>query len=207
MSKLLRMALEEASDGKANTEIEHVFYARVPDRAVLEQAAGWEHQEQWEIRIPKTDSNAGNGRVRIRMTQGPEKAKEYVLTTKTFKDNGDRIEVPIPTTEDHFEQFKLLSECGMRKDRYFFPVEGTDLVWEVDMFYQPGSVIGSKEYYEWCKIDLEVADRSAPIPPLPFALEDVIAAPYGKRTPEEEAIVSKLHGEVFATRNVHLQVA
>jgi hypothetical protein len=207
MSKnLLRraLALEEVADGVAFREIEHVLYARVPNFEELKKAASSEHQEQWEIKIPKTAENSSAGSMRIRRTVKNSDQVEYVLTTKTVMGSeGDKLEVPIPTTLDNFQQFKRFSNRGMVKDRYFFPVEGTDLVWEVDMFYRPGATIGSGDYHEWCKIDLEVKDRAAPLPPLPIELTDVIAAPYGKRSEAEEAKVTSLYHNEFITKNEH----
>lgn len=205
MKSLLRLALEEASDGVVKNEIEHVIYGRIPDFSVLEKAASMEHQEQWEIPIAKTEKNAAKGSMRVRKTIVTDRAPEYVYTTKAqYNASGDRKEVPIPTTEDHFALFRLLSEKGMRKDRYFFPVEDSDLVWEVDVFYLPGAEVGSKQYCPWCKIDLEVPSRSVAIPPLPIPLEDVIVAPYGQRTEAEEARVTSLYANEFITRNMHV---
>lgn len=198
--KLLRIALEEASDGKMFKEIEHVFYGRLIDIEELKKAASVESQEQWEIRIPKTEENANSGSIRIRKTTVGDAEPEYILTTKVSAGGGDKIEVPIPTTADNFEQFKILSFAGMRKDRYHFPVEGTDLVWEVDMFLKPEG-----GYHEWVKIDLEVSDRGAAIPSLPIELKDVITSDYGMRTEAEELQVSALYAHTFITKNVHLK--
>ena len=200
---LLRMALEEISNGVAFKEIEHTFYGRISDMKDLELAASSEHQEQWQLRIPKTAENAGSGGIRVRKTI-PSGGSEvqYVLTTKLKSgDEGDQIEVPIPTTEDNFEQFKKLSTDGMIKDRYFFPVPDSELVWEIDMFFLPGRGAGSKEYYDFCKIDLEVKDRSAPIPELPIHFTELITAKFGDRTDAEEARVNALYHNEFVAKN------
>jgi CYTH domain-containing protein len=202
---LLRIALEEASDGRAHRECEHTFYGRIEDFSVLDQAASMEHHEQWEVRVPKTEANGGKGRFRVRKTIIDGKVPEYVLTCKTkIGDTGDELEVSVPTTEPMFEQFKLMSEQGMIKDRYHFPVEGSDLVWEVDMFYLPGAEVGSRKYFSWCKIDLEVDNRNTPIPGLPFEFAEIIMAEEGNRTADEEAQVRRLYDTEFNTRNVHL---
>lgn len=200
------LALEEASDGKAFREIEHTFYARLSNVGDLAKAASQEHQEQWELRFPKTTQNGGSGSVRIRKTIVGQGVPEYVLTTKTLASHdGDKIEVPVPTTEPMFRQFKLMSEKGMVKDRYHFPIEGTELVWEVDMFLMPGGQVGVGPYHEWCKIDLEVKSREATIPPFPLDTEELITAPFGKRTEEEEAKITALYESGFTMKNVYLR--
>lgn len=206
LSRIVRVALEEQSNGVAVKEVEHVIYAQLASMDVLKNASGMEHQEQWEVKIPKTDLNASPGQTRIRKTVKDNASPDFVLTVKTPSgDKEGRLEVSIPATEAMFTQFKLLSEKGMIKDRYFFPIEGTDLVWEVDMFYKKGAQPGSGEYEPWCKIDLEVPDLEAPLPPLPEGFLDPISAPYGKRTEAEEARVSALYQNEFMSANVYLK--
>lgn len=205
MRKLLRLALEERDDGQGQIECEHTFFGKLSNLEYLDRATSVEHQEQWELKFPKTDKNGGDGRIRIRKTIETGKAPAYVLTCKTkVGSNGDEMEVPVPTTEAMFEQFKLLSEKGMVKDRYIFPIEGSELVWEIDLFYLPGAEVGSRKYFNWCKIDLEVPDRNTPIPPLPIVFSELITAPEGKRTEAEEQIVRGLFDTAFITPNVHL---
>jgi hypothetical protein len=205
MLRLVQMALEEASTGEAVKEVEHTLYARIEDFEILKNADEKEHQEQWEIKIPKTDENASKGTCRIRKTVVEAHDPEFVLTMKTpATDKEGRIEVAIPATEAMFAQFRMLSEFGMIKDRYTFKIEGTDLKWEVDMFYKKGAQVGSGDYEPWCKIDLEVVDLEAPLPPLPEGFADVIAAPYGKRSEAEEARVSALYKNEFLTVNPYL---
>lgn len=207
LSHKLRLALEEENaDGKAHVEVEHVLYARVVDFSALDKAASYEHQEQWEIKLPKTDTNAGSFRIRIRKTVKPTGEIEYVQTTKTIdpRTKGN-MEVSVPVTEDVFTQFKIGSDAGMMKDRYFFPVnDGSGLVYEVDMFFKPGAQPGSKEYHDWCKIDLEVPSLEMAMPPIPEGFTDIISAPFGKRTEQEEARVTSLYHNEFRTKNVYL---
>jgi hypothetical protein len=87
----------------------------------------------------------------------------------------------------------------MIKDRYFFPVDGSDLVWEVDMFLKPEG-----GYFDWCKIDLEVTNREDPIPPLPIEFANIITNQTGERTEEEEARVRSLYDVEFLAKNIHL---
>jgi CYTH domain-containing protein len=174
MSNLLRLALEEASDGKANKEIERVFYAKLSDFEQLKKADSYEDQEQWEVPVARTEKNGGEGRIRIRKTTFQDGRVEYVLTTK-LKMKGSRpgaqaaVEVSIPTTEANFAQFKILAENGMIKRRYHFPAGG--LVWEIDVF--PGCDKG-KTQCDWVKIDLEMPSTSTAIPELPIQYDELI---------------------------------
>jgi len=201
-----RISFEEIADGKAFKEIEHTFYARLDDFDQLKKAISFEHQEQWELKFPRTDKNAGNGSIRVRKTVVGNSPEEYVLTVKTvLNGDGDKMEVPIPTTKAMFDQFRVLSEKGMKKDRYFFPIEGSDLRWEVDVFHSPGNDVAAGQYCPWVKLDLEVKDRSAAIPPLPMAFAEIITEPYGERTKEEEMQVCLLYEKFFTMRNQFLK--
>lgn len=195
-----RLSMEENADGKAFREIEYTFYARLSNQDELFKAARKEHEEQWELKIDKTDQNASKGSIRIRKTVEDGKEPVYVITTKIpVPGTDDKDEVPVPTTVAQFEAFRYMCERGMIKDRYFFPVDGSDLVWEVDMFLRPEG-----GYYEWCKIDLEVESRDDPIPPLPIEFSSIITNQNGQRTPEEEQRVGALYQVEFLTKNVHL---
>ena len=202
----LGVALEDDSSGKAVKEIEMVFYAKVADKLELQNAQSSEHQEQWELKISKCETNAGNGQIRVRKTVKGDTAPEYVLTMKVqVNAAGDRIEVGIPTTEAMFNQFKVLCSLGMKKDRYFFPDATTGLVYEVDMFLLPGSKAGEFRYHDWCKIDLELQNHDQQIPPFPIKLETVITAQNGKRTSAEEKVVGDLYETMFRTKNEYLK--
>lgn len=191
------VAMEEVADGKAVKEIEYVFYARIKNMDDLLKANAKEHQEQWELKIPKKDGNASKGRVRIRKTIKENSEPEYVITTKVpVPGSNDSIETPVPTTQAQFDSFKLFCEDGMTKDRYTFEVEGSDLVWEVDVFLKPEG-----GYYDWCKIDLEVDEMDGNIPPFPIDFADIITNQTGERTQEEESRVRALYESDFRTPN------
>lgn len=216
----LRVSLEEQSDGKVEKEKEHVFYGRVTDFSQLLKAGAIEHQEQWEVRIPKSSKNAASGRIRVRKTIPRQDRSlgepEYVLTTKVNNDgnSGDALSVAVPTTAEGLLVFKALAPTGMIKERFTFDA-GNGLKWEVDVFYKP-EVIAAKDFQiavlspdmtdfsmfsDWVKIDLEVEDLGAEIPQFPIALERVVSAPYGKRTPEEEQLVTSLYENIFSAKN------
>jgi len=193
------IALEEASDGKAVQEVEHVIYGRITDFDQLKDAASMETQEQWEVRIPKTDKNAGKGSIRVRKTVIAGGDPTYVITTKIPTNaDGDKMELPLPSNESNFIQFKFLAEQGLIKNRYHFPIVGTDMVWEVDVFPKEGG-----GYHEWCKIDLEVKSRDTPIPELPIQLEDIILPEgFGRQDSEKAAaMITKIYEEFFIAKN------
>lgn len=199
MSLLRRfLSLEEASDGKANKEIEFEFYGRFTNLEALQKASSKESQEQWEIQIPKTDQNAGKGRLRVRKTTTADGSVKYIQTTKSIlKKNNDRIEVPIPTTEDGFTQLKILAPAGMIKDRFCFPVG--DVVFELDLYINPEG-----GYHEWCKVDVEVKDKSVQLPEMPFELEDMISNQWGERTEEEIKLIDSLFEKYFLSKNPYI---
>lgn len=199
------LAMEEIANGQPVNEIEHTIYARVVDPTDLEQAASKENQEQWEIRIEKAEGNAGKGSMRVRKTwaEGQEAEATYVRTSKVvMNDKGDKIELPLPSNKDEFTVFKFLAVQGMRKVRFTFPIIGTDLKWEIDMFPKADG----DGYHEWCKIDLEVTNRDQPIPEFPIPLEDVILPEgYGRASdPKVEQQVKGLYDQFFLMKNEFL---
>jgi hypothetical protein len=200
------LAMEEIANGQPVKEIEHTIYAKVVSPSELERAASKENQEQWEIRVPKTDGNAGDGSMRVRKTwqDGKEEEATYVRTSKVkMNDQGDKIELPMPSNKDEFTVFKFLGSNGMRKVRFVFPIIGTNLKWEIDMFPKPDG----EGFHEWCKIDLEVKDRNQPIPEFPIALTDVILPEgYGRPTGgNEEGQVRALYDQFFMMKNEFLK--
>lgn len=204
MSKLLKsvlrgeVALEDIADGVARIEDEIEYYGRLTDLSQLAKASHVEFQEQWEIKIPKDDSNAGAGRMRVRRTTTGSEV-EYVQTTKTEKGDA-RIETSIPSSPAGFAQFKIFSGKGMRKHRYSFPV-GNGLVYEVDMFLKPGTTDQDKQYHEWCKVDLELQGDHPTIPGMPIFLEDIITDIGDKLDPELREKITNLYDECFLSKN------
>lgn len=204
-------AMEDDSSGVTSTETEYVFYAKLADPSILEKASRIEAHEQWSFKVPKTDKNAAEGRMRIRKTV-VDGREEYVLTMKTeLKDPGalntqtnsstpmasqSMREVGLEASNDAFEMFKRMSDQGMIKTRYNLPVEGTDLVFEVDRF-----VLANGEYSQWVKVDLEVKGKITELPKLPDGFTDVIYNQKDQQTDEEKELVWRLYEEVFLTKN------
>jgi hypothetical protein len=123
------VSLEEIATGVAAPEVEHVIYGRLLDLGQLARASHMEKQEQWEVKVPKTNDNATRGTIRVRKTMIEGSPDEYTLCGKTPAGDAsnplERKEVPIPCTQDMFDVIKSMASAGMRKDRYFFPATAT----------------------------------------------------------------------------------
>lgn len=191
MSKLKRliMSLEDlaANAGEVKQEIEYTFFARVPDFEWIDASLLKEQQEQAEIHIDNGEK--GFGQVRVRAVN--DRDYELCLKYKVPGELGKR-EVETLVTKDMFELMLLMAPHSLRKKRYCYPIEGTDLKWEVDVFE---NIDG--EPFDWIKIDLELMakDKDMEIPPLPVPTVEKIMAQASKRTPEEYKKVGELFEE------------
>jgi CYTH domain-containing protein len=198
LRRALNLAMEGMVDGKVSKEIEHVYYVQLADFAQLSRAESMEKQEQWEIKLDKVPDNAAKGKIRVRMTDdGRGDGAKYILTTKVTTKSDDNYEVETETSADMMRLFKFLAAKGMKKDRYHFPVDG--LVYEVDVFRKPDG-----EYFEWVKVDLEVPNKETTIPPFPLEFVRMISEPYGKRSDEDEKLISGFYDNEFVTKNEYL---
>lgn len=211
MLDIEKYGLEGVTDGKAHKEIELVYHAILDDVTVLDSAARKEIQEQWEIKIDKTEPsivprNLAGGRMRVRKINNGEK---YIFCSKT-KDGDHQAEVELESTEDQFNQFVAMATGGMLKTRYYFPIDGTEgsfpegefdgkIVWEIDVFQSHPN----DEPKEWVKIDLELPENWNQRRPFffPFKTKEMIKSQYGERTEEEEAIVSRLYEKDFVIKH------
>lgn len=202
----LSVAMEEdVQDGKTFKEHEHEFYVEIEDLEQLKGAESVDLQEQWNLKIDKVPGNMSKGALRIRQiysgdvaagpNQKPAGEAQYVLTTKVNKGVGKRLEVPVPTTEDAFELFAMLSDSGMIKHRYHFPVD--DLVFEVDMYLNPEG-----GYHPVAKIDLEVKNLSGEIPKLPIKVKSCIMG--NTKDADEKKKITQYFDDYFITKNKFL---
>lgn len=202
--ELRRMISNEAEDtsGRTAAEIERVVYARVTSFDFLERAMGAERQEQWSIKIPKTDENAGSGSIRVRKVTNlrePGAAVQFILTSKLdIGKMGNCAETSEQSSADQFNIFKYMANKGMMKDRYTFAIEGSDRVWEVDCFQKPGAL-----YFEWIKIDLEDWPAGKELPQLPFATAETVDGDKTNQTEETKAKISRLYEEIFLMKNTN----
>jgi hypothetical protein len=201
---LMNFAFEERADGKAENEHEFVFYAKLSDPAILEKATSKEDQEQWSFKFKSFNNH--DVRMRVRKTTKDEKV-EYVQTTKVFNSTHDDVpvysELPIPTTEEGFNQFKLFCDNGMIKRRFEFPVTINDktFTFEVDCYFKEDG-----SYQEWVKIDLELAPEETNLADwislLPSGFTDIIKQ--SDATDEQKKFISELYSSVFLTKNTNV---
>ena len=190
-----RYLSQEALDSpKTILEQEYVFYVRITNFKQLENAAHAEKHEQWQIKIPSTDENAGSGSIRARKVTSADGTISYEITTKSKTKKGN-IETTVPATEENFTQIAFMANSGMRKDRYTFPIPNSDLSFEVDVFPD-----GKAGYYTWAKIDLEVKSPLSSFPELPIQVEEIIT-PQDAETPEGQEEVSRLFDTFFLLKN------
>lgn len=183
----LRAAVEERVDGVAEKEKEYVWYGRIIDMGELAKASSTEKQMQ-------SNMKAANGTTRVRnTTKGGVQA--YILTCKNYTGSGECDEVSQHTTEDMWRVYRGASGESMDKIRHVYPIEGTDLKWEVDVF------IGlDGKMKEWCKIDLECPQDITEFPHLPIQLADVIFHPQKKYTPEQDKKIKELYATLFTNK-------
>jgi CYTH domain-containing protein len=190
----------ESTSGVAEQEHEYVLYAKIADFSMLRNASGKERHEQWEIRLNK---NAVKGRIRVRKTIDAQ-GTHYVQTIKLKNDQvvegsapNQDTSIPVECTQASFEAIRSLADTGMVKDRYFFPIPGTGLIWEVDVFPDAAG-----NYNHWVKIDLEVpvGQKFTTFPTLPTGFSEIISNPRDKQTPEEAAKIVELYDKVFTQK-------
>lgn len=204
LSFMDRMALisNEAEDvsGRTSAEIERVFYLRVNNFDFLERAASAERQEQWSVKVPKTDENAGSGSIRVRKIvnlRQPGTAVQYVLTSKLdIGAKGSSAETSEISSLDQFNVFKHLANKGMLKDRYTYPIDGSDLSWEIDCFPKPGT-----QYYEWVKVDLEHWPKGTPLPAWPCEFSEMLEGNTAEQSDEVKQKISQMYEEGFLLKN------
>jgi CYTH domain-containing protein len=180
----LRLGLEDLENGQAAREKEYVWYGRLTNPEELKKAVSQETQKQSAIK-----GKGGTIRVRETISMG---SMRFTLTAKAYSGRGDAQEASIPVTKDLHEIFKSISGESMDKIRYTFPIEGTDLKWEVDVFID---LQGNPK--EWVKIDLEVPGETNEWPPLPVTLADTIFGGNDEYTPEQRAKLDELFATTF----------
>lgn len=187
MSSLRRLniSLEDGADGAVQQEIEYAFFGEVQNWDWIEQAGGQEQQEQWESYRDTGEGSFAQCRVRAIDDQ----TYQMCVKTKTPGELGKK-EVEQICSKDFFEQYRFFADKGLNKIRYLFPIEGTDLKWEVDVY-----TTQSGERHPWIKIDLEVPNAETELPKFPFPMKQVIVNQPAKRTDEEKAKISSLFEE------------
>lgn len=190
LSSILRglvPALEDMENGQISREKEYVWYGRLTNPEELKKAAGQETQKQSSVK-----GKGGTIRVRETVAMGQ---RRFTLTGKAYSGRGDANEVSVPVSQGLHEVFKAISGESMDKIRYTFPIEGSDLKWEVDVF-----IDAQGNPKEWVKIDLEVPEETNEWPPLPVTLADMIFGGNKEYTPEQKAQLDQLYATVFTNK-------
>jgi CYTH domain-containing protein len=180
-------ALEDMENGQISREKEYVWYGRLSNPEELKKAAGQETQKQSSLK-------GKGGTIRVRQTVGMGQQR-FTLTAKAYSGRGDAKEVSVPVSQDLHEVFKSISGESMDKIRYTFPIEGTELKWEVDVF-----IDAQGNPKEWVKIDLEVPEETSEWPPLPVTLADMIFGGNDEYKPEDKAKLDELYATVFTNK-------
>lgn len=180
----LAVALESAPAGKLEREIEFVFFAKIDNLDWTKNAAETELQEQWEIRLPGRRDPNGSGIVRTRAVNN----NEYSIGMKyRTKGSEGSLEVEQTITKEMFDVYKLFATSGFIKRRHKFPVPGSKLVWEVDLYYdRHGKPV------DWVKMDLEVPSMAVKRPAYPIPFVQIIENQYDQRTKQEHDLVNKV---------------
>lgn len=186
---------ESDSTSTTQREKEYVVYFRLLNFKQLENAVSGEKQLQWELKIPKTEDNAGEGKLRVRETISLDGKKTYDLTIKNHGKENSKIESTLPCGEEVFVQMSFLADQGMHKHRYVFPIEGSDLKWEIDVYPD-----GNGGYKPWGRAELEIKEELSELPPLPIEVEETIL-PNEAATEEGNAKVRDLFDKFFLIKN------
>lgn len=181
-------ALEDEANGQIAREKEYVWYGKLTDPSQLQKAASQEVQKQSSVK-------GKTGTIRVRETTKDGQI-EYTLTAKAYAGRGDAEEVSSLVTKDMAEIFRKLSGESMDKIRYTFPIAGTELKWEVDVFIDTEG--NTKD--GWVKIDLEVPGVITEWPPLPVSLTEIIFGGNDEYTPEQKAKLDPLYASVFSNK-------
>ena len=184
-------SVEGTTDGVARKETEHCFVAVIADVNALKEASRIEHQEQYEIRTEPDhkDPQGVNGVIRVRAVD----RKQYVLTTKIYyKARRGCTESEVETTKDMFNQFKAMAPTGHEKYRHYFPIEGSEAEWEVDVY-----IDDEGNYEPWVRMELEVGKLTDGIPDFPFEVKEFIDCAQSKMTDKEKKKVDGLYKSTF----------
>lgn len=183
-----RAALEDANgpedtSGETGVEREHIVWVKLKD---IDDVAKFDwsvsdHEviypreiRQVKINVEKTEQNFIGGMIRVREITDYESNVTYELTLKqSHSEEGKEFtETMIPATKDLFVQMAGLADDMVTKHRYYIPVAGSDMVWEVEL-----APNGEGGYHQWARMEIEVTNLDEPLPVIPFPTEEIILPP------------------------------
>lgn len=162
--RFFNVSVEGLENGQLNKELELTMYVHMSDLNDLTRAVSKEVHEQYDTPL-ETETKV---RQRIRGVND----KRWLLTVKSPLPTGQpgNYETEVDISRDMFSLLRAATpKDGYVKERYFFPIIGTDMVWEIDVFRNNGGT-----QHEWVKVDLEFTDTTMEVPTLPFKTKAII---------------------------------
>jgi CYTH domain-containing protein len=168
------MALEdilgEDTSGKAEQEIEHVFYGRIADPKQLDQLAGQPFvvkllQEQSQGCLMPSGAGQRGPTIRVRRLN----RQGVVMTTKKFVEGQAGMdETNLEATNEIYDMISKAIGTGIAKMRYTIKPDEYPKKLELDVFLDAnGHPTG------YAKFDYEVTSADETPPPLPLILTDL----------------------------------
>lgn len=183
-------------DASTQVEKEREFYGKIVDERELAKATTIIKIEQYGVFVEHSDKNCCSAQLRVRKEVIDGEDPVYTFATKTPIEGGGKLETEIPTNEAHFIQFMNICDSGMVYTRHVFPIEGTEMKWEIDCVET-----GTGGYRETVKVDLELKGEVTEIPAFPIQLEDVIVKDNVSNTPEEREKIKNIIETLFRVPN------
>ena len=193
---ILSLALESVL---TDIEKEKEYYGEIVNPSQLHNASRVIKIEQYGVFVEKTDKNSCHGKFRVRKFCVEGEEPQYELTIKTPLEKGGDLESTVAVNDVMFLQLANIAEGGMIYTRHEFPIEGTEMKWEVDCFDA-----GNGSFRSWCKIDLELKGDVTEIPSFPIELSNVIIKDKGN-SDEEKKKIKDLFETIFTVPNPFLQ--
>lgn len=167
-------------------ELEYIFFLKLEDFEQLKKAKSKESQEQWSV-LFREERELLETSVRVRRSV-VDASETFTLTSKINIAGIDgKWELEQNVDRFHFDEMKRVAKEGLSKERHFFPVDGTSLVWEVDVFYDSNG-----DPVEWVKLDLEVPQRLERLPEFPLEHTDSMVTQFEERSEDQHQWVRDL---------------
>ncbi|TXI11118.1 MAG: hypothetical protein E6Q68_06895 [Polynucleobacter sp.] len=166
---LLKTALEGLAsvNGKVVDEIEKAYYIKLNNIDELKKASKIERFHQRSIR--HNDVIMRVRKIEPILNSEIDRTK-YELTIKKKLGTGEAKEYTENTTVELFDFFGTFAERDEIKDRHYFEVVGTNLVWEVDMFLKNDSA-----YRYWARAEIEIPSKGVSLPQLPDIYNEFVS--------------------------------
>ena len=135
ISKVLTKDFLSLEDQTGNArEIEFVSYYRLTNFGQLLKAVEMIEQEQWELKLAKSEQNLAQGSIRVRREQSRDgqNVRFYETLKTVVPGSAGRDELTREIDESYFNAFKSTMSRGMLKLRCVIPIEGTEGTWPED---------------------------------------------------------------------------